>query len=172
MILIKYLLYISICLHSTIAMDLPRLCYKNASKNFDLYSSNCYSNPVIKKNFTEKSIIVAIKSEHLVNGYVYRCSKFHKILQTKVVYGFKQIADTVIRETVSENECKNMIDNKLCGNEEMICDNLNNCIYNENFDIYFKDVWVHKNISHCRTERVYLTGNTTVVNGLCYAKAN
>ena len=72
---------------SASAIDLPRLCIKNASYNFDVYTSNCYSYDFIK-DFTDKKVLIAIKSEHLVNGFGYKCSNSQKTLQTRIINRF------------------------------------------------------------------------------------
>lgn len=97
----------------TSCIELPRLCLKNSTTNFDIYSSKCHAAGTFPANFTEKNMIIAIKNENLVDGFGYKCSKFHKILQTQIENNFKTFAVSELRPwltKISANRIYHCID--------------------------------------------------------------
>ena len=88
-----------------------KMCIKNATKIFDVYSTNCFNNTDYK--WVEKEMLVLIKRKNLIKGFGYKCSKKEIILQTgeRKDTDIKLIADTSIQVPVSVRECQYMKEN-------------------------------------------------------------
>ena len=88
---------------SVSCQELPKLCIKNATNYFDVFSKNCWAsnnNSVWK----EKEMLIMYNSQYLVNGFGFKCLKEHKIVQTTndPDITLKMISDYTFKEAISK----------------------------------------------------------------------